>query len=343
MLSDTTVHLRSGFSERSATVADVAMAADLLNACAQAMLGINTHKAEELLQEWLAPDFDLETGLRLVFAPNGDLVGYMEVWDSVPVPVNIWVWGRVHPQYEGQGIGTYLMDWAEDRARRAVDRVAPDLQVSMQSGALSIHQPSRQLFEGQGMALVRHFYTMKIEFEGVMPSAPEWPEGITVRPFNGTDAEFAAIVRADEEAFSDHWGYVEIPFEEVMSFWRHFYQDDPEWDSSLWFVALDGDEIAGISLCQSKTNEDADMGWVKTLGVRRPWRRRGVALALLQHSFQELYRRGSKRAALGVDASSLTGALHLYEKAGMSVARQFDRYEKVLRPGRDLRTRSVTE
>lgn len=176
-----------------------------------------------------------------------------------------------------------------------------------------------------------------------MPPVPEWPEGIVVRLYNGTDAEFAAIVRADQEAFADHWGYVEQPFEETLSLWRHFFQDDPDWDPALWFVAMDGDEIAGISLCQSKTNEDADMGWVSTLGVRRSWRRRGVALALLQHSFQELYRRGSKRAALGVDANSLTGALRLYEKAGMSVARQFDRYEKVLRPGRDLRTRSVTE
>lgn len=83
------------------------------------------------------------------------------------------------------------------------------------------------------------------------------------------------------------------------------------------------------------------MGWVGTLGVRRPWRRKGVALALLHHSFAAFQGIGKQRAGLGVDASSLTGATRLYEKAGMHVARQFDRYEKVLRPGRDISTQSV--
>jgi mycothiol synthase len=82
---------------------------------------------------------------------------------------------------------------------------------------------------------------------------------------------------------------------------------------------------------------------VGTLGVRRPWRRRGVALALLQHSFGEFYRRGLRKAGLGVDASSLTGATRLYRKAGMrsDPAYQYDLYEKELRPGEDLLTQSL--
>jgi mycothiol synthase len=44
-----------------------------------------------------------------------------------------------------------------------------------------------------------------------------------------------------------------------------------------------------------------------------------------------------------VDASSLTGATRLYEKAGMRVLRQFDNYEKELRPGRDVSTQAVEE
>ena len=64
-------------------------------------------------------------------------------------------------------------------------------------------------------------------------------------------------------------------------------------------------------------------------------------MALLQHAFVEFYKRGSKRASLGVDAYSLTEATRLYKKAGMHVNRRYDSYEKVLRDGKDLRTTSL--
>jgi len=78
------------------------------------------------------------------------------------------------------------------------------------------------------------------------------------------------------------------------------------------------------------------MGWVMDLSVRRPWRKQGLGLALLQHSFVEYYNRGFRSVGLGVDASSLTGATRLYEKAGMHVQRKYDRYELELRAGEEL-------
>jgi hypothetical protein len=65
-------------------------------------------------------------------------------------------------------------------------------------------------------------------------------------------------------------------------------------------------------------------------------------MALLLHSFNEFYRRGSRKAGLGVDASSLTGATRLYERAGMHVARQYDSYQKELRPGREPSTETLS-
>jgi mycothiol synthase len=89
--------------------------------------------------------------------------------------------------------------------------------------------------------------------------------------------------------------------------------------------------------------EDPEMGWLFGLGVRRPWRRRGLALALLHHCFGELYRRGRRKVSLGVDAQNLTGATRLYERAGMHIQRQHHQYEQELRPGRDLSTQSLEE
>jgi RimJ/RimL family protein N-acetyltransferase len=65
-------------------------------------------------------------------------------------------------------------------------------------------------------------------------------------------------------------------------------------------------------------------------------------LALLQHCFWARHGRGKRRAKLGVDAESLTGATRLYEKAGMTLERQFDFYELELRGGQDLSTQEIT-
>ncbi|HIE55100.1 MAG TPA: GNAT family N-acetyltransferase [Chromatiaceae bacterium] len=80
---------------------------------------------------------------------------------------------------------------------------------------------------------------------------------------------------------------------------------------------------------------------MKILGVTRPYRQRGLGLALLQHSFRQLYQRGQKGVSLGVDADSLTGATRLYEKAGMTVHRRYLEFSKLLRPGRDITTQSA--
>ncbi|TML18675.1 MAG: GNAT family N-acetyltransferase [Actinobacteria bacterium] len=128
-----------------------------------------------------------------------------------------------------------------------------------------------------------------------------------------------------EETFADTWEYPGVSFEE----WKHWMLDGPMFAPDLWFLALAGDEIAGICLCRVSDREP-DLGWVQILGVRRPWRRQGLGRASLQHAFSEFAARGFGRVGLGVDAASLTGADRLYESAGMRVVRRRDLYEKLL-------------
>ncbi|MCK5246611.1 GNAT family N-acetyltransferase, partial [Candidatus Bipolaricaulota bacterium] len=104
-----------------------------------------------------------------------------------------------------------------------------------------------------------------------------------------------------------------------------------------------GDEIVGFASCDPEFSEDPDMGFVAVLGVRRAWRRKGIALALLHHSFREFQQRGRKRVSLGVDATSLTGAHKLYEAAGMEPTRQINVFEKELRSGIDLSLQTLGE
>jgi len=149
------------------------------------------------------------------------------------------------------------------------------------------------------------------------------------------------MMRALYESFKDHWGFVDEPFENYLARWLHWAENIKSMDPAMWYIAVKDGEVAGGCLCTTERPEDPDMGWVNTLGVRRAFRKNGLGLAMLQVAFGEFYRRGKKRAGLGVDASSLTGALALYEKAGMHIAIHQHSFQKVLREGIDLSTQQL--
>ena len=90
--------------------------------------------------------------------------------------------------------------------------------------------------------------------------------------------------------------------------------------------------VFALTLCKTLAGE----GWVDVVGVRRPWRNRGLGLALLRHAFTEYHRRGTHRVSLSVDAESITGAPRLYGRAGMRVREGYIIHLKELRPGVDL-------
>jgi ribosomal protein S18 acetylase RimI-like enzyme len=190
-----------------------------------------------------------------------------------------------------------------------------------------------------GMKLIRHGFKMRIEMENPPPK-PVWPDGISMRLYD-PEKEANAVYEVDDEVFQDHFGYIKQPPEEGYKKFKHRMTGDDSYDPSLWFLALDGEEIIGICLCRKYGTEDKDAGYISSLGVKRPWRRQGIALALLQHAFGEFYQRGKMKVDLEVDASSLTGATDLYLKAGMFVLHQYDLYEKVLRPGKNVSVTSL--
>ncbi len=179
------------------------------------------------------------------------------------------------------------------------------------------------LVRARGYAVIRHGFRMLANLDEP-PEQPRWPEGIVVRTMR--EGEERATHAANNDAFADHWGFESKPFER---FARWSFEGE-RFDPSLNFLALDRDDIAGICLCSLHSSGDPTYGWVGILGVRPPWRRRGIALALLLHAFAEFRARGCTRAGLGVDAESTTGALELYERAGMTVERRHDTLEKLL-------------
>ena len=316
--------LPKGFTARPATLDDVDAAVELVNLCSMELIGRPEFEAHEFRNDWQSPSLDPATNVRLVYASDGTLAGYGGLWDPAP-HVQMHAMGSVHPAHRGQGVGAYLAAWIEERARRSIPLAPEGVRVTVDQMKLDRDALARERLLASDYRLVRYFIRMRIDMDGP-PPAPDLPAGVVIDTLAGLPGKprqrLWPVVHAERDIFRDHFGYVEMPLQEEYDEWWHWIEHDPEHDPSLWFLALAGDEVVGVSLCQPKMAEDPGAAYVMSLGVRRSWRRRGVALALLRHTFGAFYRRGTCLVALDVDAESLTGAPRLYRRAGMRVQRR---------------------
>jgi mycothiol synthase len=281
---------------------------------------------DELRVEWETPGFDLARDAWVVTAPDGRVVGFEE-FNARDGHFSLQGDGYVHPDFMALGVGTALMRALETRAREEIPLAEADLRVFIRNGmAMSeADAVARQMHENEGYKAVRYQWRMEIKLAEA-PTEPVWPQGVELRPFLA-DQHGPSVHEAEQEAFQDHWGSHPIPYES----WSHRKLSREDFDPTLWHVAWAGDEIAGFSLCRYRQG----LGWVGTLGVRRPWRKQGLGHALLLHSFAEFYQREQNVIGLNVDASNPTGATRLYERAGMHVASEVIVYEKEYRPGKE--------
>ncbi len=338
--------LPDGYTARPAQIEDLEAVVATLNAYASNQIGVEDDSVEALGSDWQSPGFQLSTDTRMILSCEGQVAGYSEFWERGAPYTRLIGWSCVHPQHWGRGLGKYLLEWSLERARQTIGKAPEGTQVVLQHLAWSTNQDAARLFTASGFQHVRSQYIMRIDFDQP-PQPPILPASITIRTVADQDANSEEVLRGAlftaHQAFLDHWGNTNPPFEDYYERFKHHIKSDPHYDPNLQFIAQDGQEIAGVSFCSLHTDEDPDMAWVGTLGVLRPWRKRGIGLALLQHSFCEFYRRGKMRAGLQVDAGSLTGAVRLYERAGMRVLRKLDLYELELRPGKEIMKRSIEE
>jgi mycothiol synthase len=302
-----TSSLPDGFSVRPLTTDDAPAVDAIARAADVAVLGESDSSVEDLLDWWRLVDLEhsswlVETDGRAAAAAVGFARG--ESFD---------IDGYVHPDFQGRGLGAALLRITEERAREL--------------GAARIHNAclagdgvAVDLLERAGYHDARRFYRMVIDLDGSTPD-PQPPEGLAVDTFREGDAR--AYYDALTEAFEDEWGFHATPFDE----WRRLRLEAPDFDPNLWFVVRDGGEIAAVLRAEERRS---GIGWIGALGVRRPWRKRGLGLVLLQHAFAEFRRRGETRVGLGVDAQNPTGATRLYERAGMRVHWEAVIYEKEL-------------
>ncbi|MGB4594919.1 MAG: GNAT family N-acetyltransferase [Anaerolineaceae bacterium] len=261
---------------------------------------------------------------------NGEPVGYLRHWwESVIADES-----RVHlttfwmlPEWLESPLGDFMINWAETRSLEVADTLSP-VKGGDQIDLLTREEDKKkiQLLDAHGYKPLRYFFDMSRSLDGELPDEP-LPDGLEVRPV--LNSQVRQVWEASNEAFRDEWGATE-PTEEFYLEFVGSYFTRPE----LWQVAWDGDEVAGMVMNYMDTRQnDLDKryrGYTEGISVRRPYRGKGVASALICRSMRMFKALNMTEVALGVDAENPSGALGLYTRLGYHPYRTQIWYSKLL-------------
>lgn len=307
--------------------------ADLLNADNGAD-GLPWRVTAEEIENWMShptPGFVAERDAS-VLELGGRVVGQTEMeWVDTTDGLREFRLGcALHPDVRRRGIGRWLLRLGEEGAAQRLAEQPTD-----RPAVLGTWCPDRRvgkvaLIEQEGYERVRYFFDMeRPSLDGVV--LPPMPAGIELRPMR--EDQLRQLWDADVEAFADHWGGFDGS-EARFDAWR----SDPKFDLDLLVVAWDGDEIAGGVVNSINPAENAALGrqrgWLDSVFVRRQWRRRGLARALVMRSLALLRERGMTCAGLGVDADNANEALRLYTACGFETDLRSAAYRKPMEAGR---------
>jgi mycothiol synthase len=260
---------------------------------------------------------------------DGEVVAYARVfWQEMVEGGRTYEnFGFVHPVWRRRGIGGALHRRNEERLQ-AIATEHPDVAPKwLASESIDADAGGVALLRGDGYTAARYFYDMVARsLDRVV--APPMPPGLELRAV--TRDQYRAIWEASAEAFRDHWGENEWTEED----WARFDGDPHNADPRFWRIGWDGDEIAGAIVTTVPVEENERHGrsraYVSMVSVRRQWRRRGLARALLASSLVGAREAGFTSASLGVDTDSPTGATELYRSLGFVPERTFTAWRKPL-------------
>lgn len=261
---------------------------------------------------------------------NGEPIAFGRVFWYPPASGEIVyvVRGAVLPEWRRRGIGTALLGWQEARLREIAAAHPAGGRREFGVDAFEHQQDKCALLERGGYQVVTMIAEMVRPELASIPAAP-LPAGFEVRP--AREADFRAIFDAEQEAFREHFGWMDRTGSPDFEGW---YTHHPDFDPSLWRVAWHGDEVAGMVRSFILTDENRAFnrrrGYAENISVRAPYRRRGLARALLVQSLHALRERGMEEAALSVHMENANRALDLYEGVGFRVARRILAYRKPL-------------
>jgi GNAT superfamily N-acetyltransferase len=234
--------------------------------------------------------------------------------------------GHVTPAWRRRGIGRAILRWTEERQRVVAGEQADMGPHLLQLNTQDTEQGMAELLLSEGYTIVRRWYQMTRPLDGEIPDAP-LPDGLEVRAV--TSDQYRQIWEADLDAFREAWGFAEPPADA----YEQWLEDPVVMMPELWQIAWDGDQVAGQVRSFVNHQENAEQGrlrgYTEFISVGKPWRRRGLAYALIMRSLCVLKEHGMVEAALNVDTENVSGALRLYERCGFRPVQSGSVYRKL--------------
>ncbi len=259
---------------------------------------------------------------------EGKMIGFSRVWwilksDGMRAYTHF---AMLLPEWRGKGIRRAMLRYNEQRLREIATGHPREVKRIFETWAADTEVDWDSLLVSEGYKPARYLFEMVRQDLNEIPDLP-LPEGIEVRP--ALPQHYRTIWDAEAEAFQDHWGATEWRDE-----WFERFQELSFFNPGLWQVAWDKDQVAGMVLNFIDEEENKEYhrkrGYTENISVRRPWRRRGLARALLARSLKVLEDHGMTEAALAVDAENISGALGLYEGMGFRTVKRHTTYHKPL-------------
>jgi GNAT superfamily N-acetyltransferase len=334
------------FTLRPYTRADAQQVVELINAATYPVRAGRGAEIDCTGNVHLAGWFVSVTSERVVATgAQGKVVGFAYFVAHFPYIVTT-VGGAVHPAFQGQGVGSLLLEWAEGRAHEFAQQAPTGVRAILEVNAFEVEQSSLRLFRERGYVQMREWIHLVVELAAPPPS-PELPASLLLREMDITrEDEWDIVGPAMEAAYADHWGAISLTFGDPPAEAELPARDVTEDESysntpGLCFIVLDRETVAGGILCNGKLVEWPASGRVGSLFVRPQYRRQGVGRALMLAAFSVFWRRGQRRIITDTDADSFTQSYKLYKSLGMQLYRREFLYEKEIRPGNEVRRMTV--
>jgi hypothetical protein len=195
---------------RPARLCDAAAVANLWTRRAAARGQAAAYAAADVEHRWSTPSFSIETDTQLAW-DGATLAGYSHLRDVKEPHVDLFVTLNLDPSAEADhDLADGLFEWIERRARASLTKAPEGARVVLIAGAAADDASTEQLYLRRGFLIDRVFSELSLDLAASPPS-PEWPRGVSVRSFRPEDD--VALVDAYRDAFRDHYGYLEQPFE----------------------------------------------------------------------------------------------------------------------------------
>lgn len=221
----------------------------------------------------------------------------------------------VIPEFRRRGVGRALVN-------KAIQSLRERGMETMESSAREDQTACKHLFKSMGFKLIRTDSTMK-RYLGVIPINIGENKRVKLRTMKKNTEDIQLINSISNEAFKD---LLTLDFRPtVVEEWEHWCSE-PDFDPNGWFFALLGDKAVGYvgTWIDSEfiKQKRIKKGWIETIGVLKPYRRKGIGTALILRGMEYLRSKGMTEVELETDDTNPTRAIELYKKVGFKVIRK---------------------